>query len=299
MKTIKLLVLVTLAFAVSDINAQKPITLGEDSLMFGNVKLPCLVVNIPEVNYEKTQKNWIKTLQTGTKSKVVNENGEMTMFGAIIKQVAPNPVNVYSEMMNRDSVVSLMVAFELKKDEYIEAATGDAMVTQGKSFLKKFAKDEYLDLVKDQLSAENKKLKGLENDLKSLQNEKNRLQKSIQSSRTSITKEKDNIVLQNNEVAKLTPEILEMSNQILGMEEGAAKEEKASYIKDLEKRKKKALNEVESSENKITKENNQIDKADREIPKNESEQQTLIGKIAIQETVVQSFEDKLRTVEGY
>lgn len=298
MKTIRLLV--ALAFiAGTEINAQKPITMGEDSLEFGKVTLPCLVVNIPEVNYERTQKDWIKTIQAGTKSKAANDNGEISLFGAIKKEITPDPFNIYSELMNRDSLICLMVVFEIKKDEYIESAAGDALLTKAKTFLKKFAKEQYIDVVKDQLADENKKLRELNSSLKSLQNEKSRLEKSIQSNRTAITTAKDNIVIQNSEVAKLTPEILETNNQLIGMEEGAAKEEKAGYARDLEKRKKKALKEIESLENKITKANSEIDQADRDIPKNVSDQELEMVKIADQETVVQNFTDKLKTVEGY
>ena len=83
------------------------------------------------------------------------------------------------------------------------------------------------------------------------------------------------------------------------MDEGAAKEEKAAYIKDLEKRKKKILNDIESAENRITRANNDINEADRDIPRNEADQETLRGKVAGQEQVVQQFTEKLNTVKTY
>ena len=299
MKTIKLLVALAFIFAGVQINAQRPITLGEDTLAFGKTNLPCLVVNIPEVNFERVQKNWLKTIQAGTKSKASNENGEISVFGAIKKEITPDPFNIYSELMNRDSLVSLMVAFETKKDEYIESAKGDELVTKAKTFLKNFAKDQYVDLVNDQLTDENKKLRELNNSLKSLQNEKSRLQKSIQSNKSTITAENDAIVIQNSEISKLTPEILEVTSQLSGMDESTAKDEKAKYLKELEKSKKKALNAIESSENKIDKANNEIDQANRDIPKNESEQSMVMSKITSQETAVQNVTDKLKIVKAY
>ncbi|MCU0454802.1 MAG: hypothetical protein MUE74_00750 [Bacteroidales bacterium] len=98
----------------------------EDSLQIGNSLLPAISVVIPEVIYEKTLDAWIKTLQSGTKSKVVTENGEMTIFGAILKDVTEFPVNVYSRFVEQDSVVFLAAAFETRKDLYIEKATGEA-----------------------------------------------------------------------------------------------------------------------------------------------------------------------------
>ena len=128
----------------------------------------------------------------------------MSIFGAIIKDISPTPMNIYSKLVNQDSMLMLQASFELKKDNYIEKANGDAQLIAARAYLKKFAKDQYLELVKDEVQAEEKKLKDLKNELSTLQNEKSKMQKSIQSNRTTISSEKDNIVLQNTELTKLT-----------------------------------------------------------------------------------------------
>ena len=71
----------------------------------------------------KLLKTWIKDLQTGTKSKVVTEKGEMSIFGARLKSNQPNPVNIYSKFVKLDSMLKLYVSVETKKDEYIERAS--------------------------------------------------------------------------------------------------------------------------------------------------------------------------------
>jgi predicted nucleic acid-binding Zn-ribbon protein len=299
MKSIKSLFLLTSLFMSVLVTAQKPILVTEDSVSFSNAKFPGFRVIIPEVNFDPVEKNWIKELQSGTKSKVVVENGMMSIFGANIKSVSPTPMNVYSRLTDQDSVLCLAASMELKKDVYIEKANGDTELAAARAFLKQFAKDQYLDFVKDELNVEDKKLKDLNGELKGLQNEKSRMQKSIQSNNTTIKTEQDNIVLQNTEVSRLTVEIQTQTEQLASMEEGAAKEEKASYLKDLEKKKKKLLNDVESSGNKINKANNEIDEANREIPKNESQQQVVHEKIARQEVVVQQFTNKYNNVKAY
>ena len=299
MKSFYSLCLIALMALSTSVFAQKPILVAEDSVTYGAAKYPGIVVSIPEIKYDRAEKNWIKELQSGTKSKVVSENGEMSIFGAYMKDISPNPLNVYSKLIYQDSLVRLLVSFELKKDQYIEKSTGDTELLAAKEYLKQFAKNQYVDFVKDEVQAEDRKLKDLNNDLTSLQNEKSKMQKSIQSNRTAITTEKDNILLQNNELSKLGAEIIAQDNQLNAMEEGAAKEEKAAYLKELEKRKKKLLNDIESSENKITRANNEINDADRNIPKNDSDQEVLRGKIAQQELVLQRFTDKLNTVKAY
>jgi hypothetical protein len=280
------------------LSAQKPIMITEDSVTYGEKKYPGIVVYIPEVGFERTEKNWIKELQAGTKSTVVSENGELLIFGANVKEISPNPLNIYSRVV-QDSILQLQVSFELKKDQFIEKAQGDAELIAARKYLKQFAKSQYVDFVMDEVRVEDRKLKDLTNALSSLQNEKSRKQRSIQSNQANIIKEKDDIVLKNNEVNTVNAEILTQNNLLETMEEGAARVEKATYIKELEKRKKKLLNDIESSENRISRANNEIRQAERDIPVNESEQGALKIKISEQEGVLKTFTDKLAVVKGY
>jgi chromosome segregation ATPase len=298
MKSISTLVFLVFISSIG-IKAQKPVLVSEDSLKIGKGRLPGLSVIIPEVNYEKTLKIWIRELESGTKSKIVTENSEMSIFGAKIKEISPNPVNVYSKLTNLDSALQLNVSFEVKKDQYIERASGETDLIKAKNYLKEFAKNRYIDLAKDQADAEDKKLRELQRELSSLEKEKSRFQKSIQSENTSIVTEKDNIAIQNNELASVSAEIIEQNKQLGSMEEGTTKKEKTDYINGLEKRKKKVQSSIESSENRINKANNEIDKANAEIPRNDKMQEQVNDKIEKQQTVYQIFEDKIKTIKSF
>ncbi len=63
------------------------------------------MVTVPEANYEQLQKDWKKELEAKTKSKVVIENGEWSIFGANTKNLSPTPVNIYSTLIKMDSLV--------------------------------------------------------------------------------------------------------------------------------------------------------------------------------------------------
>jgi len=298
MKSISTLVLLVIISCMG-IKAQKPILVSEDSLSFGKGRLPGLTVIIPEVKYEQTLKVWTRNLQSGTKSKLVTENSEMSIFGAKIKEISPNPVNVYSKLMNFDSAVKISVAFEIKKDQYIERASGETDLTNAKKYLKEFARIQYLDLAKDQADAEDKKLRDLQGDLSSLEKEKSHFQKTIQSENTTIVTEKDNITIQNNELASITAEIIEQNKQLSSTSDDATKNAKTDYINSLEKRKKKVQNSIESSEKRINKANNEIDKANAEIPRNDKTQEQVNDKIEKQQSVCQKFADKIKTIKVY
>jgi hypothetical protein len=281
------------------IRAQKPIIISDDSLKIGSSFLPGLSVTIPEVNYDKTLKVWLRDLQSGTKSKVITENGEMSIFGAKIKSISPNPLNVYSRLVRQDSMVQLYASFELKKDQYIERASGAPEYIKAADYLKEFAKGQYIELAKDQADTEEKKLRDLQKELSSLENEKSRMEKSIQSNTGNIASEKENITLQNNELNTVSTALAGQDSVLAKMEAGPAQKEKAGQIKDLEKRKKKALNSIESSEKKIVRDNDDIDKATNAIPQNEKMQEKVKEQIVAQEAVYQKYANKLKKIKSF
>jgi peptidoglycan hydrolase CwlO-like protein len=298
MKTVYTFAFLFLILSIG-IKAQMPILLSKDSVKIGKNSLPGLTVTIPEANYEKTLKAWVKSLESGTKSNVVTEKDEMSIFGANLKNVSPNPVNLYSKLISYDSILKLSVVVELSKDNYIEQATNGEGYAKVQDYLKEFSKNRYIEVASDQLDAEEKILKDFEKELESLAKEKTRLQKSIQSNNTKIISENDNITIQNNELKTVTASIVDNNSQLGSMDDGPAKEERSKYIKELEKRKKKALSSIESSQNKINNANNDIDEANLEIPKNEVKQEDVRKRIAQQEMVVQKFTDKLEKIKSY
>ena len=67
MKPIRSLFMLAFVLSANLVSGQRPIVLSEDSVSFGPAKYPGIHICIPEVNFDKTQKNWIKQLQSGTK----------------------------------------------------------------------------------------------------------------------------------------------------------------------------------------------------------------------------------------
>ncbi len=281
------------------VNAQKPIVLSEDSIQIGKSYLPCLSVTIPEADFDVVLKEWIKEIESGTKSKVVNENGEMSIFGARIKKIDAGDINVYSKLVKLDSMLQLFASFEVKKDEYIESATGSPAFVSAQEFMKEFAKNKYIDVAKSQADAEEKKLKDLQKELSSLESEKSRMQKNIQSNNSRISSENENIILQNNELNTVTAAIAEQNRLLITMEEGPARDELEKQIKELEKRKKRAEKSVRKAEKKIGKADTSIDQATGDIPRNERMQEQVKEQIAAQDAVYQKYAEKLKKIRAY
>jgi len=299
MMKIKFSILFFLLLPFLAVNAQKPIILGEDSIQIGKSVLPCLSVTIPEADFDVVLKDWIKQLESGTESKVVNENGEMSIFGARIKKIDPGNINVYSKLAKLDSELQLFASFELKKDEYIESAKGSPAFISAQEFIKEFAKNKYIDVAKSQADAEEKKLKDLQKELSSLEKDKSKMHKSIQSGSSTISSENENITLQTNELNTVNASIMEQNRLLLTMEEGPAKDELAKQIKELEKRKKAAERNIKKAEKKIGKADTNIDRATGDIPRNERMQEKVKEQIAAQEAVYQEYAEKLKRIRAY
>jgi len=298
MKQIFTLLLLFVVYTTGII-AQMPIIINEDSLRFGSSLIPCLSVTIPEAQYDKTLKAWINNLESGTKSKVVSENNDLTIFGAKLKKISPDPVNVYSRLTGQDSMLVLFAAFEMRKDQYIEKATAEKELVQAEYYLKDFAKDQYLDVVREQVNAEEKKLRSIEKELKSLEKDKSSSQKSIHSSRNLITDENDNLAVQNNELSSVSSAIIGLNEELSSMDDSPERDAKIGVRRELEKRKKKALKSIKSSENRISKAENNIRKNEREIPRNENDQEIVKEKYDKQDAILQTYIDKMDTIKKY
>jgi len=299
MKNLYLIFCLALMLPALNLRAQKPITIMEDSLLVGKYMHPGISVTIPEANYEKTLKNWVKQMEAGTKSKVVTEDGMMTIFGAMQKKISPNPVNMYSKLINQDTLNLLMVCIELKKDEYLEPAIGDAQMMSARDYLKAFAKDQYIEFIKDEVAAEEKKLKDLNGQLSSLENSYSKTQKKAGSNRNAVSKEQENLAILNGQLSQLTTDIAKENSIMIGMETGPEKEAQAARIKELNKTRKNLQKDISKSESKIRKAESTISQADESIPLNKNEQFVIQQKIDEQTAVVQKFIDKLNTVKLY
>jgi cytochrome oxidase Cu insertion factor (SCO1/SenC/PrrC family) len=277
--------------------AQKPITLTPDSAKIGNSRVPGFSVTIPEIKPEALKASWIKTIEKGTKSKAVVENNDITVFGAVIPNYDGGAVNIMSKATDRDSLCSLFVSFETKPDVYISKDSPE--YDRLSKFLKKFAKDQYIVVAKNQLTAENDKLSELEKQLKSERKSTDKFRKNIQSAEVSIEAERDKISSYEKEIEVTNSSIESSSSVISSMDEGDGKKAKKSELKKLENKKKGLLKSINSSENKISKANTAIEDNNSNIVLKEATLKDLNERIVQQKLVVTRFETKLNTIENY
>lgn len=293
----KLLFISFFLFAVLLLHAQQPITLSDDTQAFGTMEFPGIWVDIPEASAKTILDNWTKTIQKGTKSKPVISGQDVSLLGAMIKDVIESPVNIESRIIAQDSVVRLFAGVELRRGEFV--VSGSPEYQKLKDFLKKFAKDEYLAVVSKQLSDEESKLKDMEKTLSALRKDREKLDKEIQSSNADIAKENDNILAYRKQLEVTDQSIGSLTTDISLITDPEVKKLKESELKSAQKTKKELLKDISGSENRISKSKNVIEDAKNNISLNVKSQEEEGVKINTQKMVVGEFVQKLKKIKSY
>jgi hypothetical protein len=276
----------------SRISSQTPIDISEGTLEFGETSMPSFTVKIPEANYEATVDKWKDLLESGTKSKVVTEDNRMTIFGAKMKKVSDNPVNVYSRIERQDSTVNMNVAIELEKDKY----AGSKEFTAVREYLLDFAKDRYLAVIDDQLSKEKKDLRDLKKDAKSIDRNQARNEKSIKKYDDLISSEQQKLAEFNNQQTSISSDITRLESGGMGAPES---DTGTSALKDLKKEQKKVSREIKKSEKKIKHAERKIDKSQNDITGSYNDQYEANNKVTEQESVVKRLEVKRDAIKNF
>jgi chromosome segregation ATPase len=277
--------------------AQKPIELTDDEVKFGNTMCPGVWVDIPEVSMDVVKSNWKKAIEKGSKSKALVTGNEITIFGAIYKDMTESPVNIFSSVVEKDSIVRLFTAVELSRDVFTKS--GSAEHDQLKSTLKQFAKDQYVKVAKDQLSAQESTLKNMEKDLASLRKEKEKLEKEIQNANTTISEETYKIATAEKEIATTNSTLESRTGEVNQMADGKEKKSAESELKSMEKNVKNLQKSNVTSDSRITKSKTVIKENTAAIAINVENQEDMGVKINKQKMQVANYTDKLKTIESY
>lgn len=293
----KFLLISVLLITVHLVNAQQPITFADDTQTFGTLEFPGIWVDIPEASAKTILENWAITIQKGTKSKPVISGQDVSLFGALIKDIFEGPVNIESRIKAQDSMVRLFAGVELRRGEF--AVSGSPEYQKLKDFLKKFAKDEYIEVAEKQLSAEEARLKDLEKNLSGLRKDRERFDKEIQSSNADIAKENDNILAYRKQLEVTDQSIGSLTTDISLASDPETKKQKESELKSAQKKKKDLLKDISNSENRISKANHNIEDAKNNILLNTKSQEEAGVKINTQKITVGEFVQKLKKIKLY
>ena len=254
-------------------------------------------VIIPQAAQGNVKKAWIKKVQTGTKSKAMDEGGEISISGAIVSEISPNPMDLYAIVNLVDSVTSLTAFFVIDSAFFDPAKASAPMVLSVKDYIRNFGVEEYKAAVEDELRMEEDKLKEMEKQLANLQKNEEKMEKSIKDEEETISKAEEEIkILEASKEHQL--KVIEQkrvaASTVIDKE---AKKEANKEIKALEKEREKSDKALSKENESIFNSENTIEESKKAIEEGKEQQLALEEQIELQEEVVEKVKVKLAGIK--
>lgn len=215
MKSIKLLsVLFFLVIAVSFSNAQSQFVVNEirQTMSKGTqngfeVPLTGTSVDDSKAGFEK----WVKNF----KAKVTSSKKSTEIFAdnALFKTVSSNTVDIYATVVPDGNGSKVLIFVDLG-GAFISSAAYPQQYASMEAELRKFAQEQAVNLVEEQLKLEEKNLKTLESDLSKLQKDKESHIKDIETAKALIIQREQEIV-QNDADQQAKQQQINLQKQIV------------------------------------------------------------------------------------
>lgn len=209
MKKLNLITFLLLAFLFSA-NAQNNFVVNEIRQIMSRGEQTGFEVPIAGGKAENVKENFEKWLKKNN-AKVTSSKKTPEVFGdnATLKVVSQNTVDIYATSIPSSNGAILYVYVDLG-GAFISSAAYPQQYTAMEALLKKFAKDQALEMVEQQLEQEEKILKNLGKEIESLKKDKTNYIKDIEQAKALIIqREQDIIKNDNDQKAKLEQQNLQ------------------------------------------------------------------------------------------
>lgn len=150
-------------------------------------------------NAEKVKENFEKWLKKYD-AKVTSSKKSPDIFGdnALIKLLSQNTVDIYASTVPSGNGAVLYVYVDLG-GAFLSSATYPQQYNVMEALLKKFAKDQALEMVEQQLQEEEKILKNINKEIESLKKSKATYVKEIEEAKALIIQREQDIVKNDND----------------------------------------------------------------------------------------------------
>ena len=256
------------------------------------------MIDIPQADLKSVKKNWIKLLQEETKEKAIVTDHEIFIEGAIIKEIVQKPINVYSYVYEVDSIIRIYSFFEVDSVFFEYSGpendiVGEKMYNGITNFKRKFATEQYIITVKDEMELEEKTLKILLGDLKKLEKENENLHKEIKENEQHITESNEELNMLDADNERQIKSISSQREELATISDSDQKKIAKKELKNLENEKKKIGNKIEKEYKKIVEYQASITKCESDIDKNLMLQEEMKKEIETQEALIKAVTAKL------
>ncbi len=304
MKILSVILAVLTGIAISfQISAQAPIVVNEKIVTMSKGDRPAFIVEIPEAISGNVKKSWTKLIRQNTKSKVLEENNEITIQNTQIDVISKNPINIFSAIYQADSTVKLVSLFEIDSSFFSFVGNLEDMNYERTyegiiHFLHDFAVGEYIKAVEQEQKEIDKELKTFNSDLQKLVKQTESFQKKIKQNESDSLNAETQIISLGVDKERKQGEIdskKESMSSIGGDKE--LQDEAKKHLKSLEKQRKKIEKEIVKLKENIVEYQTSNVELKRNIEENSKQKEELLNKIIEQKETVIMVLEKLNNIK--
>ena len=253
---------------------------------------------IPNAKLKEVVSDWKKYIHQKNKVSIKEIDGEYFLAKTIIPELSTDSLMIYSLFIPNPTNVEIISFVSSDDINFYSFSSNSTLSLSISEFIRNFAANEYRNVVTDEVSDEQKKLKKLEEDLQGLENENVRFEKKIKSNERANDRTKDEIK-SNLQLQDLKSESILQQQKILAtyLTQSEQKSNEEKKLKSLQKEKKKLESTNESLHKDIDDNESGNKELQKKIDKNNSD--IIPAKeeeIKKQKEVISNLEQKLRGI---
>lgn len=263
---------------------------------------PGYSVFIPQAELQTVKKNWVKYLESGSKSKVELSGNEYIIKSVVKKKILTDTLSIYSLLNSEESGTTVLSFFEVDSLFFGPSATIEGVNNLQaenaiRDYLRKFAIDQYKLAVKQTLDLAEDTLKTLEKDLKNMEKDEASFDKKIlglENKIIDLKSENNNLDIRIKSHHEKIPEKRTIGEEIT--DDDALKVHNKE-LKGMEKELTKMEKELNKNDKSVSSLESDIKDFQSEIVYNQKLQTAKKQEITDQETVVSNIGNKLKGIK--
>jgi predicted nucleic acid-binding Zn-ribbon protein len=262
------------------------------------------IIYIPEVTLDRTEHNWKKFFSKVSAIPIKYKTNEIQIKNAKLRDITDKPVNIYSLLIKPDNDrVKIIAFFEIDSIFFTPFKTQtveDEKINYGiQHLLTRFARNEYLSLLKDKLFEAKSRFRVSNSQLNKLERENEKILKDKASLKLKVRSNNTELQGLENDNTRLIQQIEEKKNAIAAVrDDDELFEIGKKQLKSLKKEKKK----IDRSIEKITKLNIsysiRIEKLEKEIKRIKSQIERLETEVDVRSEKVTELKNKIEDTKN-
>ena len=278
--------------------AQEKITVDESPQPMSKGTNPAYITEIPGAKLKDVQRDWKRYITSGSKGKVLEANDEISIIGAVNKNISLEPLNVYSHLIETTRGVKVTAWLNFKDSVYISRDLNGDKDLAAQKYIRDFGVQEYKGVVKTELQKQADMQKLLQDQLNDLIKAEEHSNKKIEDYERSIQKNNGEIAT-NADDQKRKADLISTQKGLVESTRDNSEDNKAAQktLKDMEGDQNKLVKQGEKLNKEIDNWNREIREEQRKIEASKQDQKMKIEAIEKQKQAVQGVADKLKNIQ--